>query len=140
MGLFATFIYAEDEWTVEDEPESDAVFPAGPFLAALVHDSDFVEVAYSPAPDGGGNAYLGFQPRDYFEDPTASDDVDLDLEAEGLAQWASAVTSTSVSAAAIRALLADEGVEEPVDDFAEETLARLIVLLGLPVPSELTEE
>ena len=139
MGMFATFTFAEGHWSVQDEPDESGHPSAGTFLSASVHDSDFASITYEPGPAAGGLTYLGFQPRDYFEDTTASEDVDLDAQAEGLATWAKAVTGTPVSAADIRPLLAEALAEEPADDFVEETLQRLIVLLGLPVPVELLE-
>lgn len=104
-----------------------------PYLVVDIHDSDVATVSYAPAPPAGGLVFLGFQPRDYFDDPSASEDVDLDLEAEGLARWARQATGATVAAASIRPLLAEDGVEEPEDDFVEETVARLVSLLGLPV-------
>jgi len=37
----------------------------------------------------------------------------------------------------IEPLLAADGVEEPEDDFVEETVMRLIQLLDLPAPADL---
>ena len=141
MGMFATFTYAEQRWVVDEEEEAiDGSTQPEPFLSATVHDSDVCTVVYGPGPATGGLVYLGFQPRDYFDDPDESDDVDLDVQAEGLARWAAAVTGESVSADAIRPLLAEAVVEEPTDEFVEETLEELVTLLGLPVPGELVRE
>jgi hypothetical protein len=118
MGFFGTFEYG------------------GGSLVIDVHDSDFATVDYRSAA-GEGRCYLGFQPRDYFEDPTASDDVDLDREAAGLAGWARETLGVEVAATQIRPLLAEAGTVEPADDFVEETVARLLRLLQLPVPDEL---
>ncbi|KTR39681.1 hypothetical protein NS263_09735 [Curtobacterium oceanosedimentum] len=140
MGMSATFTFADQRWSVDEEEIADPGAHPEPFFSASVHDSDLVTVAYEPGPPAGGLVYLGFQPRDYFDDPDESDDVDLDVQADGLARWAAAVTGSSVAAAAIRPLLAEAVVEDPVDDFAEDTLQKLISLLGLPVPGELVEE
>jgi hypothetical protein len=42
-----------------------------------------------------------------------------------------------VSADEIRALLTEDGVDDPEDDFVEKTVLRLIQLLRLPVPADL---
>jgi hypothetical protein len=139
MGMFATFTYADHRWLAEEDPVQRDGAPSGPFFSATVHDSDFATLRYEPASTAGGLAYLGFQPRDYFDDPSASDDVDLDAQATGLAEWAAAVTGTAVSAGAIRPLLAQEFVEEPIADFVEDTLQRLVSLLGLPLIAELID-
>jgi len=81
-------------------------------------------------------AYLGFQPRDYFEDPRASADVDLEAQAVGLASWALTVAETEVDPNVIRSLLAKDSVEEPMDVFVEETVVRLLESLGVPLPDD----
>jgi hypothetical protein len=43
-----------------------------------------------------------------------------------------------VPASQIQPLLAEEGAEEPADDFVEETVMRLIQLLQLPAPNDLS--
>lgn len=132
MGLFMTQTFAAGRWSAS-EPAST------PFLTVEVHDSDIAIVTYAPAPASGGLVYLGFQPRDYFEDPKASPEIDLDEQAAGLASWAKGATGASVEAASIRPLLAEDGVEEALDDFVEETAERLCALLGLP-PIPLTDD
>lgn len=130
MGFFGRFVYSDGAW--RDAPAEDA------FLAVDVHDSDIATVEFRCA-SANGRFYLGFQPRDYWEDADASDPVDADSEAVGLSTWAAVVLGVSVPAAQIRPLLADDGVEDPVDDFVEETVLRLIELLRLPVPDALAE-
>jgi hypothetical protein len=49
----------------------------------------------------------------------------------------SEVLDVRVPAAQIRPLLAEDGAEEPQDDFVEQTVIRLIELLQLPVPDSL---
>ena len=130
MGFFGRFVYSDGAW--RDVAAADA------FLAVDVHDSDIATVEFRSA-SANGRCYLGFQPRDYWEDPDASDPVDADSEAAGLSNWASVVLGVTVPAAEIRRLLADDGVEDPVDDFVEETVRCLIELLRLPVPDALAE-
>jgi hypothetical protein len=84
----------------------------------------------APQPSSG----LGFQPRDYFEDETASARFDLDGEASAFTAWANQTLGVAVSSDEIRSLLADDDEEEPNDDFAEETVARLLSLLHVPLP------
>jgi hypothetical protein len=134
MGLFGTFTYSDGDWT---SPEARRE----PYLVIDVHDSDIATIDYRPAGDAGGRCYLGFQPRVYFEDPTASDPVDNDAEARGLAQWARRATGREVDPREVAALLApDDDDDDPEDLFVEETVRRLLELTGVPVPEELTDE
>ncbi|HEY0186745.1 MAG TPA: hypothetical protein VGC67_04590 [Cellulomonas sp.] len=109
-----------------------------PSLRVEIQDSDIAVVDYRPAPTGAGRFYLGFQPRDYHDDPSASEPVDLDAEAAGFAAWAELVGADDVRPSEVRRLLADEGVDEPLDTFVEETVERLVRLVGLPVPDGLS--
>lgn len=133
MGLFATFVFADGTW--------DGAPDGTPRLTAKVHDSDFVTVDYAPAlADGSGRCYVGFEPRHYFEDDTASDPVDVDAEARGLAAWAADVRGTVVDPDVIRPLLASpDAADESPDVFVEAALVRLLLALGLPVPEDLEE-
>ncbi|MBW4033802.1 MAG: hypothetical protein HIU88_14265 [Acidobacteria bacterium] len=124
MGLL-TKTFAAGKWSAGDSANA-------PFLTVDIYDSDIATISYEPGPLSGGLVYLGFQPRDYFEDDTASADVDLDGQAAALAAWARDVTGARVDAASIRLLLAEDRVEEPVDVFVEEAVARLLEILGLP--------
>lgn len=133
MGLFATFVFAGGEW--------GGGLDAMPRLTAKVHDSDFVTIDYAPTlAGGGGRCYVGFEPRHYFEDETASDPVDTDAEARGLAAWAAGVRGVVVDPEVVRGLLAspDAGDEAP-DVFVEAALVRLLLALGLPVPEDLED-
>ena len=47
--------------------------------------------------------------------------------------------AVTVSAIDLRALVAEDGTEEPSDDFVEDTARRLLGLLDLPVPDELAD-
>jgi hypothetical protein len=127
--MFGRFVYSDGAW--RDAPAGEA------FLAVDIHDSDIATVDFRSA-SRSGRFYLGFQPRDYWEDPGASDPVDADSEAAGLSAWADEVLGVSVPAAQIRPLLAEARVEDPEDDFVEETVMRLIQLLRLPVPQALS--
>jgi hypothetical protein len=124
-----TFVYGGGAWggDVADEPS----------LRIDVQDGDIATVDYRPAPEGLGRFYLGFQPRDFFDDPDESAPVDLPAEAEAFAEWALLVGAVDVEAKHVRRLLADEHVEEPVDTFVEETVERLVRLVGLPIPAGL---
>lgn len=133
MGLFATFVFADGTW--DGSPD------ATPRLTATVHDSDFVTLDYAPVLGGGaGRCYVGFEPRHYFEDETASDPVDVDAEARALAAWAADVRGTVVDPDEIRPLLASpEAAHESPDVFVEAALVRLLQVLGVPVPEDLEE-
>ena len=133
MGLFGTFTFSGGEWT--------AAAPTEPLLVVDVHDSDIATVEYRPAGDAAGRFYLGFQPRVYFEDPTASAPVDNDAEARGFAGWTRLVTGREVDPAGVAALLApDDEDADPEELFVEQTVQRLLELAGLPVPEELLDE
>lgn len=133
MGLFATFVFADGDW--------GASAAAMPRLTAKLHDSDFVTIDYAPALAGGsGRCYVGFEPRHYFEDETASDPIDTAAEARGLAAWAADVRTTVVDPKVVLGLLASpEAGDEAPDVFVEAALVRLLAVLGLPVPEDLED-
>ena len=91
--------------------------------------------AWGGEPADGASLAIDIHDR---EDPDASDPVDADSEAASLSVWAKEVLNLSVAADQIRPLLAEDGVQEPEDDFVEETVLRLIRLLELPVPDDLS--
>jgi hypothetical protein len=126
VGFFGRFVYSGAEWRVDPSADGE--------LAIDIHDSDIATVDFRSAA-GEGRLYLGVLPGDYFG--TGDDDVDPDAEAAALAAWAREALGAEVTADEIRPLLAEEGDVEPVDDFVEETVARLIRLLGLPLPDGL---
>lgn len=132
MGFFGTFTFSNGGW-------SDGTSEVEPSLTIDIHDSDIATVDYRAPRVGSGRCYLGTQPREYFEDPTASDPVDLAEEARRLGEWAAEATGTSVDAAVILPLLAEEGVD-PADDFVEETVHRLCEILGLSMPETLSAD
>ena len=63
--------------------------------------------------------------------------MDLDAEAEAFAEWALLVGAVDVEAKHVRRLLAEAHVDEPEDTFVEETVERLVRLVGLPIPEGL---
>lgn len=103
-------------------------------LRISVHDSDIATVEYQPSGRATGRFYMGFQPRDYYEDPMASDPVDLIAESECFSDWASTVVGKEISAEEVRVMMADDDVVEPEDTFVEETVNRLLTRLDLPLP------
>jgi len=131
MGYFGTFIYRDGEWRDHGGGERE--------LVVDIHDSDIATVDYRPAPPGLGRFYLGHQPRIYFEDPDASRPIDVPAEVEGFRSWAREVLGTAPMHDDVRELVADEDPAPPEDDFVEDSAARLIQLLGLPLPPALLE-
>jgi hypothetical protein len=131
VGFFGKFVYSDGRW-------SD-VASRSTYLSVEVHDSDIATVIYAPAGPSQGRFYLGFQPRDYFEDPSASDPVDRDAEAAGITTWAKRILGAEVEVEAVRPLLAGDGVIEPEDDFVEITVERMLTLLNLPIPAGFPE-
>jgi hypothetical protein len=114
--------------------------PAPPHLTVAVHDSDVATVTYEPVSAGArGICYLGFEPRHYFDDPAASDPVDVEVEAAALATWSEAHTGLDVDPGKLRDLLASPQGDEPEAAYVEESVALLLALLGLPLPDELSD-
>ena len=131
MGYFGTFIFRDGQWQQRSG--------AGPELVVDVHDSDIATIDYRPAPPGLGRFYLGHQPRDFFADPEASQPVDVPAEVDAFVGWAAQTLGRAPEPAALRPLVAEDGAGEPEDDAVEDTVVRLLDLLGLPVPEELAE-
>ena len=131
VGYFGTFIYRDGEW--RDSGGHDAE------LVVDIHGSDIATVDYRPAPPGRGRFYLGYQPRDFFADPDASRRLDVPAEVDGFVGWAERTLGRAPQAEDVRGLVAEDGAREPADDFVEDTAARLIALLGLPLPPALAE-
>jgi len=125
VGSFERYVYADGAW---GEGATD-----DPWLSIQLHDSDFAAVRYSPAPEGLGLFYVGYQPSDYFERPGDNDPVDLDCEAAGIAAWASRTSGAPVAADDVLPFIAPEHVEGETEDvFVEQTIDRLLVVLRLP--------
>ena len=131
MGYFGTFIYRDGDWQDRSGGPTE--------LVVDIHDSDIATVDYRPAPPGLGRFYLGVQPRDYFADPEASKPLDVPAEVDGFVGWASQALGRTPRPDEVRELVADDGETTPADDFVEDTVARLIQLLGLPLPPALEE-
>lgn len=131
MGYFGTFIFRDGQWQQRSG--------AGPELVVDVHDSDIATIDYRPAPPGLGRFYLGAQPRDYFADPEASQPVDVPAEVDAFVGWAEQTLGRAPEPAELRPLVAEDGDRGAVDDGVEDTVVRLLDLLGLPVPEELAE-
>ena len=133
MGYFGTFIFRDGQWQQRSG--------AGPELVVDVHDSDIATIDYRPAPPGLGRFYLGAQPRDFFADPEASQPVDVPAEVDAFVGWAEQTLGHAPQPAELRPLVAEDGAVQPEDDDdrVEDTVVRLLDLLGLPVPEELAE-
>lgn len=133
MGYFGVHLHTGGGW--REDPA-----PGAPFLRVEIHDSDLAIVSFWSS-GAAGLFYLGFQPSDYFQDPAASRAVDNDTETAAFVTWARDVHGVTVDPGAVRPFLAEAGTrEEPVDVFVEATLARLLQLLRLPLPSELADD
>lgn len=128
MGFFGRFVYSGGEW--RDEPQG------GEYLAIDIHDSDIAAIQYAPSPTAR-LFYLGHEPRDYFEDPSANVPVDRSAEAEAFAGWARRHLDAELKASEVLSLMAETGASEPIDVFVEETVVTLLERLGLPLPAEL---
>lgn len=128
VGFFGTFTYSDAGWS--DAPSGDIR------LRIDIHDSDVATIDYSPAKPGHGRFYLGFDPCDYFDDPSAGGPVDRDTEATAFVEWAKVAVDVSITEAEIIPLLAEPGATAPADVFVEETARRLIRLLNLPMPPD----
>jgi hypothetical protein len=168
MGFFGGYIFDGHGW-LEFEPSSGTVPEVGsPWLKVVIFDSDIADISYHPAGPGTGVAYLGYTPRAYFEDESASAPTDVEREAAGLAAWVAAYQGggdeTALQDLIAPFLAADDddddevGDEDPegawaddepdpegdddlddADTFVEAKLARLFEAIGLPLPEDLTD-
>jgi hypothetical protein len=130
VGLFGKFAYSAGRWST-DGPT------AVPFLLLDVHDSHIATVDYRAADASGGRFFLGYEPRFYFDEPGAGSPVDVVAEAAGFAEWAREATGTDVDPAEVQQLLASPDGAPPPEEVAvvEETVVRLLALVGLPAPA-----
>lgn len=139
MGFFGRGTYTAHGWTdtpvTERGAYRDVPRPDGPHLWLDIYDSDVVTLVHHPVGAGTGRCYLGLEPRHLFEDPTANEPVDVDVEAADLARWAGETGGNVVVAEQVRALLADPGGAEPDGVVAEEKAVRLLAVLGVPLPA-----
>ncbi len=148
MGFFGTHLFDGKAWSQSDPDEEPELAP--PWLFVDIHDSDWATIRYQPAGPGSGVAYLGYTPRIYFEDDSASEPTDVLREAEGLTAWWAAFhrrtdnLEREAKAAELRSYLAshdpvdeEDDEEDDADAFVEIKAARFLEALGLPVPDEL---
>lgn len=127
MGLFADLQWVDGQWV-------DAQVPGQKQLTISIHDSDIAVIGFAPADRAKGLFYLGFEPATYFEDPNASAPVAHEAEAKAFAVWAQRATGRDVEPVAVKALMATPERLEPDDVFVEETVQRLLALVGLEMP------
>jgi len=135
LGFFGKFLYADGGWTFHEDGVSDPPVGAA-YLGVDIHDSDIATVDFRPAEMGSGRFYLGYPPSDYFENESAGDPIDAEAAVKGLTTWAQQTLGRTIDPGEGRPLLADSG-RDPDDDFVEETVGRLIEILGLPWPEDL---
>ena len=152
MGFFGGYVFDGSTW-YDFDPDSDQILDiAAPWLSVYIYDSDIATVRYEPSGPGSGTAYLGYTPRAYFENESASAPTDVSREAEGLAFWLGQQQGSSGSAE-LRELIAsflaediqkqalDEDFDDDLDDvdiFVEVKVSRFLMAIGLPVPRELS--
>ena len=106
---------------------------AEPSIELRVFDGDIGILVLRPPPaDTRGLLYVGADPNEYFSDGSLPA-VDPVAEARGFAAWAREHLGKHVSAAQVEPLLARRG-GEAADVFAEETVERLLALVGLAPP------
>lgn len=136
MGTFAQLQYTDGAWTEHVGIEAEPLARDPDALRIDIHDSDIAGLTW-PTEQGLGLLFLGHQPR-YYLDEDASPQLDVAQEAAALAAWARSTTGADVDQAAVERLAApnDPG-HEPEDVFVEETVTRLLLLLGLPLPEVL---
>ena len=133
MGLFGKFAYSAGRWST-DGPT------AVPFLLIDIHDSGVATVDYRCADASGGRFFLGYEPRFYFDGPGTATPVDTAAEAEGFAAWAREATQTDVDPAEVQAVMASPEGAPPTDESVMETVEKLLVLAGLPLPDWPTDD
>lgn len=152
MGFFGTYLFDGTRWVEPDPGQMPDVDE--PWLYMDIHDSDIAGVMYEPAGPGSGEAFLGYTPRTYFEDESASSPTDVVRESEGLAAWWAGLhgetgdAARTAKASELRAFLAEDDAhhedipDDELDDadvFVETKAARFICALGLPLPDGLSE-
>ncbi len=156
MGFFGAQLWADGVWTEVDQTGEPFDAPDEPWLFVSIHDSDIAAVQYAPPGDGTGQAFLGFTPRDYFDDPRASDPTDPVREGLGLAAWARRACGAAVEPATVERFLAVDDPDDPNDPnepgdagdvdlteldeaevFVEVKVAHFLAALGLSIPATL---
>ena len=156
MGFFGGYVFDGTTWHGFDLDSDHRLDIAAPWLSVYIHDSDIATVRYQPHGPGSGTAYLGYTPRTYFDDESASEPADVFREAEGLALWLIRQRDRN-DAVELRELIAPflagdfreqqsgehaDGAEnaDDLDDagiFVEVKVSRFLTAAGLPVPHEL---
>jgi hypothetical protein len=127
VGFFGKFAYSAGRWSTGGPT-------AVPFLLIDIHDSDIATVDYRATDATGGRFFLGYEPRLYFEEPDAALPVDTRAEAEGFAGWVRHAQGTDVDPAEVQQLMASPDGAPPGHDTVEESVERLLILAGLPLP------
>jgi hypothetical protein len=87
VGFFGGYVFDGSSWHGFDLDSDHRLDIAAPWLSVNIHDSDIATVRYELHGPGSGTAYLGYTPRTYFDDESASEPADVLREAEGLALW-----------------------------------------------------
>jgi hypothetical protein len=156
VGFFGGYVFDGREWHGLDPNSHQMLDIAVPWLSLHIHDSDIATIRYVPVGPGSGTAYIGFRPRTYFQDESASAPADVLREAEGLAFWLAQQQGRS-DEAGLRELIAsflaadireqqpgnfasledDAGNPDDADIFVEVKVSRFLKAIGLPVPDEL---
>ena len=153
MGFFGRYLFDGTQWTQQEPGSAPTV--AEPWLLIDIHDSDICTVMYGPAGPGSGIAFLGFTPRTYFDDESASAPTDVVVEAEGLGAWWAGLhpeasqQARTATALALRDFLATDDAsvddedrpDDELDDaevFVEIKTSRFLSALGLPTPDGLS--
>ena len=131
--MFGKFAYSAGRWTTGAPTEV-------PFLLVDIHDSNIATVDYRAADASGGRFFLGYEPRIYFDEPDGAAPVDTASESEGFARWALEAAGATVDPAEAQRLMASPDGAPPQDEVVEETVARLLVLAGLPQPEWPTDD
>jgi hypothetical protein len=135
VGFFGEFLYTDGEWGPWDEGRV-----VGPYLGIRIDDSDIATIV-----SGGLNAdvkglcFLGCEPRQMYDDATANAPVDRTTEARHLTAWTAQVTGKRVRPWKVRRFMASPRGRMSRDVFVEETVIRLLRLLGLPTPADLPD-
>jgi hypothetical protein len=148
VGFFGSYVFDGTDWHGFDPDSGEAPDVVAPWLSVDIHDSDFAVVRYAPPGPGSGTAYIGYTPRAYFEDESASAPTDVPREAAGLASWLVRQQGRS-DEAGLRELVAsfladdspddldDAGLEDDAEVFVEVKVSRFLKAVAVPVPGEL---
>lgn len=154
-GFFGAQLWAAGVWTEIDQSGEAFDAPDEPWLFVSIHDSDIAALQYAPSGAGTGQAFLGLTPRDYFDDPRASDATDPVREGLGLAAWARRATGATLDPSTVEGFLAadltgdetgtgdldlssfelTDGLDE-AEVFVELKVAQLLAVMGVAVPQE----